>query len=72
MSGATRPEASSVAPSVLSQGENKENTSDALNGLPPYEPACIVCFRDEEDDGITIQRCSICKDQYYCVRRERF
>jgi hypothetical protein len=48
-------------------------TSIRLDGpkdmsLPLAKLVCIVCFEGPEE-GKSIFRCSMCKNQFYCVRR---
>jgi hypothetical protein len=42
-----------------------EETGD-LGWLPPKSDACDVCF-ESEGEGKKIRRCSVCKNQFYCV-----
>ncbi|KAJ7673440.1 hypothetical protein B0H17DRAFT_1083039 [Mycena rosella] len=37
-----------------------------LNKAPPAEDFCALCFKESEEENIRMQKCSSCKNAFYC------
>ncbi|THH28514.1 hypothetical protein EUX98_g5666 [Antrodiella citrinella] len=48
--------------------EITDESDQRLNRIPPAYDKCELCYREEED-GITLKRCSTCKTKFYCSMR---
>ncbi|KAJ7673441.1 hypothetical protein B0H17DRAFT_1083040 [Mycena rosella] len=41
---------------------------ERLNRVPPTDYYCALCAEgDEDDESMRMQKCSVCKNAFYCV-----